>query len=226
VIHRNDAFAVQKHFITVCFICASTVPVGHCQNTAAIGHGINSKAIRSSTRFIRKTCKEGVHVYARRVARVLLRMSHACLLSRQKGDAGDIQEDDSNQYAFVTASFERFRAHFAENTTINSVPSYRLSDLPGLRSNRLLENDQGPGEFERNRGGTSASLCCRRSFLAQQCHRIDRQRALRWNPRSQQPEQRHGQDNASQYQRVARSRLIYDEGEHTARQDSEEQAYC
>jgi hypothetical protein len=46
-------------------------------NTAAVGHGIDSKAICSSARFIRRTCEEERHVYAGRVARYEARSAHA-----------------------------------------------------------------------------------------------------------------------------------------------------
>jgi len=62
-----------------------------------------------------------MHVYAGRVARVLLWMSHGCVFSRQMGGADETQEDDSKPICFVSASSERFRAHFAEDTTINSA---------------------------------------------------------------------------------------------------------
>jgi len=111
VIHGNDPLAVQKHLVAACFVCASTVPVGNCQNTAAIGHGINSKVIRSSARFVRRTCKEELHVNAGRLARVLLWMRHGCLLSRQMGGTDETQEDD-NKPICLAASSKRFRAHF------------------------------------------------------------------------------------------------------------------
>ena len=132
MIHGNDSLAVQKHLVAACFVCASTVPVGNCQNTAAIGHAINSKVIRSSARFVRRTCKEELHVNAGRVARVLLWMRHGCLLSRQMGGADETQEDNSKPIC-LTASSKRFRAHFAENITINGAPK-----LPVTRLNRSL----------------------------------------------------------------------------------------
>jgi hypothetical protein len=62
------------------------------------------------------------------------------------------------------------------------------------------------------------------SLLAQQNQRIKRKRALRRNPGGQQPQQRHRQDETSGYQRVARSCLIHDGSEHSARQNSQEQS--
>jgi hypothetical protein len=128
VIHGNDFLAIQKHLIAARFVCASTVPVGDCQNTAAIGHGVNSKVIRSSARFIRRASKEEPRVYTGRVARELLWMSHSCLLSRQMGGADETQKDDSKPIR-VSPSSERFRAHFAENTTINSSPKFPIRRL-------------------------------------------------------------------------------------------------
>ena len=95
VVRGNDSFAVQKHLVAACFVCASTVSVGNCQNTAAIGRGVHSKVIRSGARFFRRTCKEGLRVYAGRVARALLWVRHGCLLSRQTGGADETQEDNS-----------------------------------------------------------------------------------------------------------------------------------
>jgi hypothetical protein len=60
------------------------------------------------------------------------------------------------------------------------------------------------------------------SLFAQQYHRIHRQCASRWNPRSQKSQQRHRYNNGCQYQWIAGGGLIYDEGQHPARQESEE----
>ena len=45
VIGGYDFVAVQKHLVAAYFVCASTVPVGDCQNTTAIRHGIDPKVI-------------------------------------------------------------------------------------------------------------------------------------------------------------------------------------
>lgn len=116
VTRRNDPLAVKKHLVAVCLVCASTVPIGDCQNTAAIGHRIDPKFIGLSARFIRNTCNKETHVNTGRVARELLGMIHRWFLSRQKGGGDETKEDDSKP-SFATASYEPFRQHFAEDTT-------------------------------------------------------------------------------------------------------------
>lgn len=70
----------------------------------------------------------------------------------------------------------------------------------------------------RDRPGTG------RSLLAEKYDRIDRKSALGRNQCSQHAEQRHGQDNSCQYQRIARGCLIHDGSQDPASKDSEEQS--
>jgi hypothetical protein len=157
VIHGNDSPAVQKHVVATCFVRASTVPIGNCQNTAAVGHGIDSKLVRSSAWFIRRTREEEVQVYAGRVARELLRMGHGCL-SRQTGAAAETQEDDSQPIYFVSASAEGSRAHFAEDTTINTASKFPVTRvvsigpsnpqlIPEQIQNRVLAGHQAASQM-------------------------------------------------------------------------------
>jgi len=62
--------------------------------------------------------------------------------------------------------------------------------------------------------------------LAQQDERIDPQRALRRNPSCQHSQQRHGQNYAGQYERIARRCLIHNGSEHSAGKNSQEQSRC
>ena len=48
-VHGNHTLVVQKHLVAACFVGAMAVPVSHRQYAAAIGHGVDSKGIRSST---------------------------------------------------------------------------------------------------------------------------------------------------------------------------------
>jgi hypothetical protein len=75
------------------------------------------KVIPSSTRCIRRTRKEGLRVYAGRVARVPLSMSHGCLLSLKKAGADKAEKGDTKPICFVSASSKRFSAHRVEDTT-------------------------------------------------------------------------------------------------------------
>ena len=62
------------------------------------------------------------------------------------------------------------------------------------------------------------------STFAQQDQRIDRQRALRGDPRSQQAEQQHGQHGTGHDKWVARRGLIHNVSQHLRRNQTQNQA--
>jgi|ERR1700722_1701466 len=111
-----DSLAIQKYFVAAYFVSASTVPVRDCQNATAVRQGIDPKIFRSSARGISRTRKEGLHVYAGRVARDVLSIGHACRLSVKKAGDDEVEEDDNKPIRFESASSERFNAHLVEDT--------------------------------------------------------------------------------------------------------------
>ena len=62
------------------------------------------------------------------------------------------------------------------------------------------------------------------SLFAQQGYWVEGQRALRGNPRGQQPYEQHYQNNAGQHQRIAGICPIHNGRKHPACQDSEDQS--
>lgn len=74
-----DFFTVQNQLIVAHFVGASTVPDCDRQNTTAVGHWINVKLGRSSTRCIRQAKEKRLQINARRVADEPLVIILGCL---------------------------------------------------------------------------------------------------------------------------------------------------
>ncbi len=88
------------------------------------------------------------------------------------------------------------------------------------------QSDNVDFEFSENAASclltTSCIQSCSKvdSVLAQQHHRINRQCALSWDPCSQKAQQKHGQHNTGQDQRIARRGCVHDESQNAGGQDS------
>jgi len=122
-VRGNHALPVQKHFVAACFVGAMAVPVAYCQYAAAVGYGVDSKGVRSSTRCCRGACQKDLRVHTGRSA--TWPWMRSCILRLRNGGVNEAKKGEAEKICFVATPTEKLRApHIADSTPRPlSVPS-------------------------------------------------------------------------------------------------------
>jgi hypothetical protein len=115
-VRGNHALPVQKQFIAACFVGAMAVPVSDCQYAAAVGYGVYSKGIRSSTGCFRGACQKDSRVPTGRSA-TWPWMRRGCVLSLRNGGVNEAKKGEAEKIRFVASPTEKLSApHIADST--------------------------------------------------------------------------------------------------------------
>src|SRR5260370_19604816 len=92
------------------------VPVSHCQYAAAVGYGVDSKGIPSSTRCFRGAWQKDLRVQTGRSA-TWPWMRRGCVLSLRNGGVKETKKGEAEKICFFSTPNEKLRApHIAAST--------------------------------------------------------------------------------------------------------------